>query len=193
MGIYTPGTIEGLTAGMLQRVCARAVADHTPNTNCDCRETLTVILPNSDPRNADGHTDWCASVVPRDPLAPLLTPSTVTINEIRTVEGDKDFDRCSFARWANEEFQYNGWQYIIRDYHGTSGMPWRIAPANPENVTIGDAAVNISERMLASLLTAQNGPHPDPYIALVEVTYDTAGHRAGYGVRRSGACSCFYD
>jgi len=173
--LYEPGKIDGLTAGMLQRVTQRAYDDHNfQPRECDC-----IVLDSNDPSRP--HDNYCSTNL--FPVAPMLLPSQVAINEIAEPKEDQNFDRVSYGRWHEEHFWLGGERYKVITYHG----PW---------TCVTDAGVvrrDIPERVIAHQLTWENGPHPDPYIAVVEVTYDTAGHRAGYGVRRSGSISIWYD
>lgn len=115
-----------------------------------------------------------------------LAPEACIIHAVST-DGDLDssFDRVSFARWHEETFEHEGSTYRVQDFYG---KPWRIA-----NVATQETRTDVSEAELAKLLTDANGPHPDPYIGTVDVTYDRAGHRALYGVRASGAFECWQD
>ena len=121
------------------------------------------------------------------PIAPLLVSATVVrVNPA----SDTAFDRCSFARWERETFTYDGRAWRIADYFGRSGSAWRCIPIDDEKAS---PVAILSESALASVLTSQNGPHPDPYIASVELTYDVAGHRALYGIRASGSLVLWQD
>lgn len=182
-----PDDMPALDIRTLQRIAARAVADHTPdNAHCDCRETLTVILPGSDARNADGHADWCCTITPREPLAELLAPHNVTITAINP-PSDSAFDRCSVARSGNESFTIAGIVYRIADYWGTGAMPWRVS----SDCDATPRAIYTSEEIARALNAAR--PHPDPYIGSVECAYDIRGHRALYGVRASGKIEIWQD
>lgn len=172
MGLWESGSIDGLTVAMLQRIATRAHTDHN-------------FLPEEcDYQDCDHSDEMCPRN--RKPIAPMLAPHAMQVNEVTMPKGDMAFDRVSHARWQNERFSISGntgtWQ--VTDY----GATWRI-----REVETGETITADSESHLAGWVTASCGAHPDPYIAMVEVTYDVAGHRAGYGVRKSGACSCFYD
>lgn len=179
MGLWEAGTIEGLTVAMLQRVAACAYQDHnyTPR-ECDCRDEDNM-------RAGEPCADWCATN--RAPIAPMLKPHAMPINEVAAPDGDMAFDRVSFARWNGQRFWFEGRAYVVETYAGKWGC--RVVKGDDT----GALRFDIPESTIARQLNAENGAHPDPYIACVEVTYDTAGHRAGYGVRRSGSCSCWYD
>lgn len=119
-----------------------------------------------------------------------LAPHNVTITAINP-PSDLAFDRCSYGKSRGETFAHNGWTFRIQDYHGSGAMPWRIVPAE-ETASIGNAVECISDRELADKLNAAR-PHPDPYVASVECTYDIRGHRALYGVRTSGELVLWAD
>lgn len=177
MGLWEPGTIEGLTVSMIQRVTARAHEDHDYQPReCDCRD-------DDNMRAGEPCAEWCSSN--RAPIAPMLAPHAMTVNAIESPQGDNAFDRCSHARWEGERFAHatRGGTWVVADYVSR----WRIRE------TESGETEYVGETELARWIVASCGEHPDPYIALVEVTYDVAGHRAGYGVRRSGAVSLWYD
>jgi hypothetical protein len=173
--LFTPGKITDLTAGMIQRVVAAAYRDHNYQPGpCDC-----TVLDSQD--HSRPHDDWCAML--RHPDAKVLSPAEIVINEVAEPGGDQAFDRVAYARGEGERFWYDGGRYRVVDFPGR----W-VCEADD-----GSRRPDIDQETIAWQLTLEHGPHPDPYIAVVEVTYDVDGHRAGYGVRRSGAVSCWYD
>lgn len=116
----------------------------------------------------------------------------MTINEVTHMPADhpdNQFDRCVFAKHNGEVFYRGGRCYRVTDW--VASDRWRCeAVSRPDTcVTPRPDILNLSQSRLFELL----GEGGNPFVALVEVTYNSKGHRAGYGVRRDGALSCFYD
>jgi len=122
----------------------------------------------------------------------IRAPHEVEVNELVELpaegESDSAFDRCSHALWSGERFTIHGYTYCIAQYYGSG---WRISRVidNPELPYVPE---KIGEVELAGILTAANGPHPNPYVARIEVTYAKVA-RAGYGIRKDGSFDIWYD
>lgn len=188
MGLWEPGSVSGLTVAMLQRVTSRAYADHVPRAYCDC---------GTEPGEPMAHAKWCRLANPSD-MAPMLAPHAMPINEIAPMgsgarEGDSTFDRVSYGADHGQTFWYGGIEYALGRYYGK----WQCRAMNDGGVTsdvrTGDIRTDIPEDTIARQLDANCGAHPNPYIARIELTYDTVGHRAGYGIRRDGSPVLFYN
>lgn len=171
MGLWTPGKIENIvTPQLLRAVCEIARRDHA-----------FIEEPTAYTKGR------------------LLDADQMPINELEALDpetGDGAFDRVSHAMHTGETFASpNGEKWRVENYHG---RPWTLrrvetvaeAMANPtREVTVR----TIPETDIAAWLTASNGPHPNPYVARVEVTYSHNGMRAGYGIRRKGQIELWYN
>lgn len=117
---------------------------------------------------------------------PLRNPKEMHVTELVALDaetGDGAFDRCSYAMRANEVFHLNGAEVHVTAYHGN----WSV-----DYVDDSERGFRFDERTLADVLTKQNGPHPNPYVARIEVAYASVA-RAGYGIRRDGTFDLWYD
>jgi hypothetical protein len=171
MGLWSPGTLEGITSSILARVCEQAFEDHVaafgPREQYDVRPVAT----------------------------DMLAPSDMPIREISNdLSGDLAFDRVSYARATGETFWYGSVKFRVSDY----GAGWTIEALTDATypggeIRAGDKLRKIPEDQIARLLDSQNGAHPNPYVARVEVSYDSADHRAGYGIRADGSFALWYD
>ena len=177
VSLWEPGKIEGITPEIILNTCVTAYRDHVG---------MESPVPGFEAEHA------------ADPPAKTLSPLDMPINEIGTVEGDQAFDRVSFAKWNKEKFidPANGVEFEVADYFGSGDKPWRVqepgwTSEEPEE-GVGPSKL-FTEAEIAAWLTEQNGPHPDPYVARIELTYNEKGHRAGYGIRKSGKCELWYN
>lgn len=119
---------------------------------------------------------------------PLRAPEDMHVTELVELDaskGDGTFDRCSHAMHTNETFKLNGSPCWITQYTGN----WWVEYLQP----IGnDRPFKFDDATLADVLTKQNGPHPNPYVARIEVAYASVA-RAGYGIRKDGTFDLWYD
>lgn len=171
-------TVDGLTLSMLQSVAARAVADHrstrVPDDPCDVDSVADALH-----RSYDG----------------LLSRHAVTIHSV-TSPSAKELaaDRVSCAHESGEAFWYGGMSWRVHDWCGPYGSPRARALTSTSPEYVFDAIEEGSLQVFdVATIARQLGAAPDPYVAIVEVGYDVAGHRALYGVRRSGAADCWQD
>jgi hypothetical protein len=164
MTLWAPGTIEGITPAILTRVCYTAARDHAAPTEIQDYMTAEEFDPS----------EYCD-----------INPDAMPIRDVFTPEGDSAFDRVSRGKSDGEVFTLHGKEWRVKDCYG---RPWRLElVADPSFI-----GRDFNEREIADALNATR-PHPNPYVAVVEVEYSSRGYRAGYGVRVDGSLDLWYN